>query len=670
MKLTTRGLRHSFGCWLLLAEILAFPIHGRADSRLVLERVKGSLGPAAVAQAFIWPVGLTTRQCAVAVATESGQPVGAQIFWAAVGQPIKIMFDCTTQQDRYVVTLSDQPLPVPAWDPPAAGCLLEVRDFTGGDIETSAAIKDRWRQAKHTQGRGFVPNIFLGINPFGPSENFCALFRGAFVAPRTGEYAFATVSDDASVLTVDGQDVASWPGGHGADPRAYPQHSGKIQLTAGSHRIEYHWIQVGDGLAAVAAWKLPDTDRYDVLPASAFVPVAQFAVVAAPPTYFEWQPVEDSRAGGFSIVDYRFAVPAAQSNRTCQWSFDDGTTARGAIVTHTFPRPGLRTVRLDAAGTNVTQVVNAAPGWDQISEWSDDRFVRQRAQLLELNRDQLPLEDLANVCRWADAAHAADVLTAFGLSTLKRSREFTSAHADIFYALGNHFQDPGVRRYDAAEQALRVALGWPLSDANLRDRIRLRLARLLLDTFGKLAESGRLIDEIQPGNLNDEQRRLLAILQADLVLARGDCAGAQAKYDAISRLGEPDRSRYSVQRQARLESARAYLMRQELEAAENLVRTVEWEVPVERLAPDFSLVLAEVHIARSEFARALVRCQRLLTVTNDDNFRAAALFHMVEVERALQLDERAGKSLQQLLAQHPYSEFAARAKERWTAGKN
>ena len=668
MKFTTRGLRYSVGCWLLLAAELALPIHGRADSRLVLEKVKGSPGPAAVAQAFIWPVGRTARQYAVAVATESGQPVGAQIYWAAVGQSIKILFDCTTQQDRYVVTLSDQPLPVPVWDPPTAGCLLEVRDFTGGDIETIVAIKNRWRQAKHTQGRGFVPNIFLGINPFGPSENFVALFRGAFVAPRAGEYAFATVSDDASVLAIDGQDVASWPGGHGADPRAYPQHSGKIQLTAGPHRIEYNWIQVGDGLAAVAAWKLPDTDRYDVLPPSAFLPVAQFAVVAAPPTYFEWQPVANSRAGDFSVVDYRFAVPAAQSNRNCQWSFDDGATVRGTMVTHTFPRPGLRTVRLEADGTSVTQVVNAAPCWDQISEWSEDRFARQQAQLLKLNRDQLPVEDLANVCRWADAAHAADLLTAFGLSSVKRSREFTSAHADIFYALGNHFQDPGVRRYEAAEQALRVALGWPLSDANLRDRIRLRLARLLLDTFGKPAESGRLIDEIQPGNLTDEQRRLLAILHADLMLARGDSAGAQAKYEAIRRLGEPDRSRYSVQRQARLESARAYLVRHELEAAENLVRTVEWEVPAERLAPDFSLVLAEVHIARNEYARALVRCQRLLMVTNDDNFRAAALFHMVEVERALQLDERAEKSLQQLLAQYPYSEFAARAKERWTAG--
>ena len=670
MKFTPRNSRWIVGCGWLLAAWMIQSVPARADFTLVLAKAKGSLWPAAVAQASLWPVGLAARQCAVAVSTESGQPVGAQIFWAALGQPIKIIFDCTAQQDRYVVTLSDQALPVTPWDPPAAGCLLEVRDFTGGSIETLAAVKDRWQQAKHTQGRGFVPNIFQGINPFGPTENFVARFRGALVAPQAGEYAFATVSDDASVLTVDGQAVASWPGGHGADARAYPQHSGTINLTAGPHWLEYLWVQTGESLTAVAAWKLPGTDRYEVVPTNAFVPVAQFAVVAAPPIYFEWRPVEHSRAGDFAIVDYRFTVVAAQSNRTYQWSFDDGTTARGTAVTHTFPRPALRQVRLEAGGLSVTQAVNVAPRWDQINDGSDDRVTRQREQLLALPRDPLNIEDLANVSRWADAIHDSELLTAFGLSCLQRSREFTGVHADLFYALGNHFQEPTVRRYEAAEQALRAALGWQLADANLHERIKLRLARLLLDTLGQPEATGQLLAEIQPGNLTEEQRRVLAILRADLVLARGDREGAQLQYDAISRLGESDRSRSSVQRQARLESARAFLARHEFEAAENLVRTVEWEVPVERLAPDFSLVLAQIQIARQEFARALLRCQRLLVIASADNLRAEALFHLVEVERELQLTGRAGQTLQQLLTQYPYSEFAARAKERWTAGKN
>ena len=146
MKFTPRNSRRIVGCGWLLAAWMIQSVPTQADFTLVLAKAKGSPWPAAVAQASLWPVGLAARQCAVAVTTESGQPVGAQIFWAAVGQPIKIIFDCTTHQDRYVVTLSDQALPVTPWDPPAAGCLLEVRDFTGGSIETGTVQSPHHRR--------------------------------------------------------------------------------------------------------------------------------------------------------------------------------------------------------------------------------------------------------------------------------------------------------------------------------------------------------------------------------------------------------------------------------------------------------------------------------------------------------------------------------------------
>ena len=372
--------------------------------------------------------------------------------------------------------------------------------------------------------------------------------------------------------------------------------------------------------------------------------------------------MDQSVAGDSVFVDYRFAVGAAQADATYRWSFDDGTTALGPVVTHTFLRLGLRKVRLDAGASSVTQEVDVHPHWAQIQEWSEEHFAEQRRWLLSQKLDALPVEDLLSASRLAETVHDTELLTALGETCLKRSREFSEPVADLFFAFGGNFQEPSIRRYDAAEQALRLALSWP---SDWRERSKLRLARLLLDTFGKLNETSKLLDEIQPSNLTEEQRRLLAILRADLTLAHGDRAGAETQYLAISRRGELDRARYSVQRQARLESARAFLGRHEYEAAENLVRTVEWEVPVERLAPDFSLLLAKVYLARQEFPRALLRCQRLLTVTNQDNLRAEVLFYLVEIEHAMKLDMTTAKSLQQLLTQYPFSEFAARAKERW-----
>src|SRR5262249_50094244 len=155
----------------------------------------------------------------------------------------------------------------------------------------------------------------------------------------------------------------------------------------------------------------------------------------------------------------------------------------------------------------------------------------------------------------------------------------------------------------------------------------------------------------------------------DLALAHGDVDGARAKYQAVGRLGEQDSRQREVQRQARLESARAYLARRDFETAGNIVRTVEWEAPVERLAPEFTFILVKIYMARQEYPRALWRCQRLLSVTKNDNLLAEALFDLVEIQRAMKLDQLADKTLAQLLAQHPYSESAALARERWGAGK-
>jgi TolA-binding protein len=77
------------------------------------------------------------------------------------------------------------------------------------------------------------------------------------------------------------------------------------------------------------------------------------------------------------------------------------------------------------------------------------------------------------------------------------------------------------------------------------------------------------------------------------------------------------------------------------------------------------LTLVKVFIGRKEYPRALMRCQRLLAVTKNDNFQAQALLDLVEVQRAMGLKQLADATLAKLLSEHPYSEAAALAKDRW-----
>jgi len=160
--------------------------------------------------------------------------------------------------------------------PIRAGCLLEAKSYPGSEIDSLATMRRAWAASPESQGVRFVPNIFYGYNPLGPSENFLSRFVGYFRAERGGQYVFATDSDDASFLLVDGSLVTQWPGAHGA--RGDARHAGKIELGAGVHQIEYLHAQGGGPTLVNAAWKPPGAPRMEVIPPGAFVSVARAAV--------------------------------------------------------------------------------------------------------------------------------------------------------------------------------------------------------------------------------------------------------------------------------------------------------------------------------------------------------------------------------------------------------
>jgi hypothetical protein len=74
--------------------------------------------------------------------------------------------------------------------------------------------------------------------------------------------------------------------------------------------------------------------------------------------------------------------------------------------------------------------------------------------------------------------------------------------------------------------------------------------------------------------------------------------------------------------------------------------------------------MVDANIARGEFAFALNRVLRLLRAARGDD-AAELQCRLVEVYYAVGRPELAGETLTTLLAEHPYSEAAARAKDRW-----
>ena len=99
-------------------------------------------------------------------------------------------------------------------------------------------------------------------NPLGENENFLALYQGPLLIPADGVYVFASNSDDASFVSVDGREVVAWPGQHEMEEKNRPtfnrwERRGRVELKKGMHWVEYDHQQGGGACLARLGWQMP-----------------------------------------------------------------------------------------------------------------------------------------------------------------------------------------------------------------------------------------------------------------------------------------------------------------------------------------------------------------------------------------------------------------------------
>jgi len=135
-------------------------------------------------------------------------------------------------------------------------------------------------------GKSFDFNELKGNidSPHDIAETFSREYTGKIHAPQTGDYVFATNSDDNSFLVVDGQLVASLIGwgvdayygssrGDGVSPKGDQTH--KIHLTAGQEVNFQYWQQEGGGGDyANMKWRIENADAASLEAGATAVPTA------------------------------------------------------------------------------------------------------------------------------------------------------------------------------------------------------------------------------------------------------------------------------------------------------------------------------------------------------------------------------------------------------------
>jgi tetratricopeptide (TPR) repeat protein len=668
--------------WALLSPTTAlaqgWPV-ANAVGRVHLERAKKTAWPATVGWAQVWPAGLDPAKCNVAVFTGSGRPAGSQVIWTATGEPMKILFDSSSGEVTYDVYLYEGVPQGPAWQP-EAGVLLETRARKEGPWDTWDKAWRLYQASEPVLGRSLVTNIFQGVHPHGPTVGFVGHYKAWFTAKKAGEHQFAVVSTGPAYLRVDNKVLVSRPALGGSRGRR-AEYNGKTTLSAGRHQMDFLCAHPGTGEWMVeVAWREPGgKEFFELMPKEAFLQAARFDTFSWTPApgrsnraCFEWEMLEHNLVEDQALVLVQLRTVGGRKEATCHWQFDDGTTATGSPVLHVFPQTGLRRVQFTAdekaaTSATLTERINVHPQWSQLEEWRDGLFELEKKQLLARDLSATPPEDLRALVKFADTITERSLLSHLGAACLKRQADFKSYQADAFYLLGWHFQTPETRDYLSAEQCYRASLQLATDDSGLKDKSRLRLARLFTDAFNKPAEALDLLKAVRSDRLMSDYARQAKLFEGDALAAQGKIEEAVKVYRAA---GDPliqANLLRSVQGATRLENARDLIRRTEYDAADDILRQIEWETPLRRLSPETGLPMILVHLGRKEYPLALSRCQRLLYSATVDTHRADVLYCLVETELALGRADAAQQTLAKLIKDHPYSEATARAKDRWGA---
>jgi hypothetical protein len=125
------------------------------------------------------------------------------------------------------------------------------------------AAQERPRLVRIDRQIDFDDITAMGAVPF-PSV---AVWSGQLIVPRAGDYEFQIEVDDSGWLKIDGKYVIRDPGNVNV-----PDAEGRIDLDAGTHRIEVGERNVAGGSYIHLLWQLPDANTLSIVPADVLVP--------------------------------------------------------------------------------------------------------------------------------------------------------------------------------------------------------------------------------------------------------------------------------------------------------------------------------------------------------------------------------------------------------------
>lgn len=297
-----------------------------ADVRFEVQITSRPTTPVAGIVAILPDAGILPKgKLKADVVDDAGKPLKANLLWHNPDEGLALVFEDspTAQAWIYVSSSADYPK---ATAPLSPSLLLFVRNGGKPGLEQAHALAEKMPVGPDMYFT-HVERIFHSLSPVGRDEQTSAYYSGWIQVKKAGKTYFYTVSKDGSEFFIDGKSVYSWPGLHGRSGSERAEKGAWIDLSAGTHRLEYyHFTQTFNNRECQLGWQkagepqpknpknpnLPNLSVTAPMDTSDFVHSGVATLVAA-----------SSKQGPLAIVTHQWeAIIQPGQNPVCLFKFN------------------------------------------------------------------------------------------------------------------------------------------------------------------------------------------------------------------------------------------------------------------------------------------------------------------------------------------------------------
>ena len=602
----------------------------------------------------------------IRVYAEDGTKAAHAILQAGPGDFVRLAFQYDGKPSRYYIYYgnADAKPSTEKWEP-KGGLILETRGYRGGDPGSLNGMRDIIKRSEPKFGKGFVKNVFQGLNIFGPHTNYVSIYHGTLYAPSTGKYVMCTSSDDASFMLIDAKLVVSWPGWHG--PVADTRYNATVDLDAGPHAFEYLHINGGGGSAAVAAWQHPGMAR--------IAPIG--------PDAFGWPgtgragPVELRGGGGAAdflcevtaegnlsednyIVKAAFEDTAGEETGTT-WDFGDGLEGSGRITEHVYLQEGDYSIKMKNRQGECVNRVQVVHRW-----WND---MAAPTPLAELARQMKAYDFTRLNAKLVKKALAIfqDIEDATGAEAVMKAIVARPGEVDADSVAESAVTLSRSESFRAPEDALKMLTGLekPLENSPAA------LARVLLAEgdvhfyfMQKQDKALELYDRVVSrfaGKVQEHTVRIAKIRIGDVYRERGDYEKALKAYTEGEKLkiNPWPEDRLAVRKGGLFMEVENLLKDGKLDDAAESLDTLEWEYPAERLRGESSVLRGRIALGRKNSSEAYKQFMALVKVNPRSEYAAECLYLSALIKEQEGNKDEAAALRKRIVDEYPESPRAA-----------